>query len=51
MMVGSSNEADSGKTLTVNELRLELSKRKLDVDGSKEVLLSRLDEAKKQRIE
>lgn len=51
MIVGSNNETDSGKTLTVNELRLELSKRKLDADGSKEVLLSRLEEAKRQRIE
>lgn len=38
-------------TMSVNELRLELGKRKLDVEGSKEVLVSRLEEAKRQRIE
>ena len=36
-------------TLTVNDLRKELGKRKLDVDGSKEVLMSRLREARRQR--
>jgi len=45
-----SNEVDD--TLNVNELRKELGKRKLDVDGSKEILLSRLEEAnKRQRTE
>ena len=45
-----SNEVD--ETLNVNELRKELGKRKLDVDGSKEVLLSRLEIAnKRQRTE
>jgi len=41
--------SSSASTLTVNELRLELGKRQLDVDGSKEVLMSRLEEAKRQR--
>ena len=49
MLVSNSNE--DRETLAVNELRLELSKRKLDVDGSKEVLISRLEEAKRQRTE
>ena len=35
----------------VNELRKELSKRKLDVDGSKEALTFRLEESKQQRTE
>ena len=39
------------ETLTVNELRKELGKRKLDVDGSKEALVLRLEEAKRQRTE
>ena len=37
--------------MTVNELRTELKKRKLDIDGSKEALMSRLEEAKRQRTE
>ena len=37
--------------MTVNELRKELRKRKLDEDGSKEALVSRLEEAKRQRTE
>ena len=37
--------------MTVNELREELKKRKLDIDGSKEALLSRYEEAKRQRNE
>ena len=49
MLVSDNNE--DRETLAVNELRLELSKRKLDVDGSKEVLISRLEEAKRQRTE
>eukprot|EP00956_Cyclotella_meneghiniana_P016812 scaffold26860_cov62-Cyclotella_meneghiniana.AAC.7 len=39
------------ETLTVNELRKELGKRDLDVDGSKEALVARLEEAKRQRTE
>ena len=37
--------------MSVNELREELSRRNVDVDGSKEALISRLDEAKRQEIE
>ena len=37
--------------MTVNELRTELKKRKLDIDGSKEALMTRLNEAKRQRTE
>ena len=40
-----------GETMTVNELRKELGKRRLDVDGSKDALVSRLEEAKRQRTE
>jgi hypothetical protein len=36
---------------TVTELRQELSKRGLDEDGSKEVLMARLNSAKRQRTE
>ena len=39
------------ETLSVNELRKELGKRELDVDGSKEALVARLAEAKRQRTE
>ena len=39
------------KTTTVNELRKELGKRKLDVDGSKDALIARLEEAKKQKTD
>ena len=46
-----SNKTEDEDTLTVNELRKELSKRKLDVDGTKETLLLRLEEAKRQRTE
>ena len=42
-----SNEAE--ETMTVNKLRKALGKRKLDVDGSKEVLMSRLREATRRR--
>ena len=34
--------------MTVNELRKELSKKNLDVEGSKETLMSRLENATKQ---
>jgi hypothetical protein len=37
--------------MSVAELRKELGKRELDVDGSKEALLSRWKEAKRQRME
>ena len=47
MLVSDSNEGR--ETLAVNDLRLELGKRKLDVDGSKETLVRRLDEAKRPR--
>lgn len=48
MLVTDPDEEDS---LTVNELRKELGKRELDVDGSKEALDSRLNEAKRQKTE
>ena len=47
MPILSGNE--DGDTMTVNELRKELCKRKLDVDGSKDALVARLEEAKRQR--
>jgi hypothetical protein len=40
---------DKEDPMTVNELRKELGKRKLDVDGSKEALVSRLNEARGRR--
>jgi speckle-type POZ protein len=43
------NDPDEEDFVTVTELRKELGKRKLDVDGSKEALMSRLKEAKKQK--
>ena len=46
-----SNSYDDYETLAVNELRKELGKRKLDADGSKEALVSRLEEAKRQKTE
>ena len=47
MFMNPRNEHD--KILTVNELRTELGKLELDVDGSKDTLVSRLEEAKRQR--
>lgn len=35
----------------VAQLRKELGKHKLDVDGSKEALVSRLEEAKRQKMD
>ena len=35
----------------VNELRKELGKRKLDVDGTKDALVSRLEDAKRQKTD
>ena len=37
--------------MDVNELRKEFGKRKLNVDGSKDALISRLEDAKRQRTE
>jgi hypothetical protein len=36
---------------TVTEFRKELGKRKRDVDGSKETLVARLEEAKRQKTD
>ena len=47
MLMNPRNEDD--ETMTVNELRKELGKLELNVDGSKETLVSRLEEAKRQR--
>ena len=47
MLTGGENQ-DNG-ALNVDGLRKELKKRGLDVDGSKDALISRLDEAKRQR--
>ena len=46
LMDPGNNEAEN---MTVDELRKELNKRKLDVDGSKDTLIARLEEAKRQR--
>ena len=37
--------------MSVNELREELSRMNLDIDGSKEALVSRLEEARQQRVQ
>jgi len=39
-----------GDSVTVTELRQELEKRGLDIDGSKQALVSRLKDAKRQRV-
>jgi hypothetical protein len=39
------------KSMSVAQLRNELGKRKLDVDGSKEALVLRLEEAKRHRTD
>ncbi len=39
------------ESMTVTELRKELGKRGLDVDGSKKALVSRLEDAMRQRTE
>ena len=49
MMLTDPHDVDDGtEALTVNELRKELDKLNLDVDGSKDALVSRLEEAKRQ---
>jgi hypothetical protein len=45
MQMGNENE----EAITVTELRKELGKRKLDVDGSKDTLIARLEEAKRRK--
>jgi hypothetical protein len=47
MQMGNKND----EALTVTELRKELGKQKLDVDGSKETLVARLEEAKRQKTD
>lgn len=42
---------DDGDAMTVTDLRKELGECGLDVDGSKEMLLSRLSDSKRQRTE
>ena len=42
---------EDSEDMDVNELRKELGKRKLDVDGSKDALISRLEDAKRQRTD
>ena len=50
LLMNHGDEGDDSKcSMTVNELRKELGKRKLDVDGSRDALVSRLEEAKRQR--
>ncbi|KAL7508083.1 hypothetical protein ACHAXN_005168 [Cyclotella atomus] len=49
MLILVSNANDQEATMSVAQLRKELGKRKLDVDGSKEALVARLEEAKRQR--
>ena len=51
IMLHMHSENQNIKAMTVSELRNELGKRKLDVDGSKETLTSRLEQAKRQRTE
>ena len=41
----------SSEGMDVNELRKELGKRKLDVDGTKDALVSRLEDAKRQKTD
>eukprot|EP00956_Cyclotella_meneghiniana_P027448 scaffold61475_cov56-Cyclotella_meneghiniana.AAC.3 len=43
--------ADGDNGMTVTELRKELGKRDLEVDGSKETLAARLESAKRQKTE
>jgi hypothetical protein len=51
IMLLMADEHEVKKSTTVSELRKELGKRGLDVDGSKEALVSRLNEAKRQKTE
>ena len=51
-LVNDSRFNNTGMNMAVNELRKELDEKGLDVDGSKEMLMSRLNESnKKQRTE
>ena len=43
------NDGSGATAMTVNELREELGKRKLDVDGCRDALIARLEDAKRQR--
>ena len=45
------DEDEDGSDMSVNALREELSKMNLDIDGSKEALIFRLEEARQQRIQ
>lgn len=49
LLMGPGNE--EAETTNVNELRVELGKRKLDVDGSKNALVLRLENAKRQKTD
>ena len=51
MLTEPENEDDYTECLNVNELRKKLGKRKLDVDGSKDALVARLKEAKRQKAD
>jgi hypothetical protein len=48
ILTGSSSDVGVG-SMGVAQLRKELGKRKLDVDGSKDALVSRLEEAKRRK--
>jgi speckle-type POZ protein len=50
ILIGRSRD-DGVRSMGVAQLRKELGKRKLDVDGSKEALVSRLEEAKRQKTD
>jgi speckle-type POZ protein len=50
ILMGRSRD-DGVRSMGVAQLRKELGKRKLDVDGSKDVLVSRLEEAKRQKTD
>lgn len=51
LLMNIGNEDANADSMSVNEMRKELKKRELDIDGSKEALIARLEEAKRQKTE
>jgi hypothetical protein len=51
MLILVCNAYDQEASVSVADLRKELGKRKLDADGSKEALVERLEQAKRQKRE
>ena len=51
MLAYPEDDASDAASMTVNELRKELGKRKLDVDGCRDTLVARLEDSKRQKTD